>query len=54
VFSLDGKVVLSEDFNFFSGKAGLVEIPLKNIVKGIYIIQSESDRRIDKEVLYLH
>lgn len=53
VFSLDGKVVLSESFNFSSGKAGLIEIPLKNIVNGIYIIQSEMDRRIDKEVLYL-
>ena len=53
VFSLDGKVVLSEKFNFFSGKTSLIEIQLKNITRGIYLIQTETDRNIDKKLLYL-
>jgi hypothetical protein len=53
VFSLDGKVVLSKNFNVSSDKTGLIEIPLKNITRGFYLIQSETDRRLDKELLYL-
>lgn len=54
VFSLDGKVVFSNNYSLLSRKTSLIEVPLKNITKGIYLIQSESDRSSDNELLYLH
>jgi hypothetical protein len=53
MFSLDGKVVLSKNFNVSSDKTGLIEIQLKNITKGIYLIQTETDRKIDEKTLNL-
>jgi len=53
IYSLDGKVALSKEFNFFSGKTGLIEIPLKKITRGVYIIQSETDKSLDKKLMYL-
>jgi pectin methylesterase-like acyl-CoA thioesterase len=53
VFSLNGKVILFKNFNQTSIKTGLIEVPLQNISKGIYLIQSELGRCFDSKLLYL-
>ncbi|HLV29929.1 MAG TPA: T9SS type A sorting domain-containing protein, partial [Chitinispirillaceae bacterium] len=42
IFSLNGKIVFSKNFNNISG-TGKIELPLNRFRNGIYLIRAESD-----------
>lgn len=53
IFSLNGKIVLLEKTNFHSAKTGIIEIPLRGLTDGIYLIRSEFDGFVKSDYLNL-